>query len=668
MENKIKTRIEELRAVIEEKAKQYYVYDAPSISDYEYDALMNELKKLEAEHPEFADENSPTQRIGGTILDGFTPVTHDVRMESLQDAFSEEEIMDFDTRVRSALEGQSVQYVVEHKIDGLSVSLEYANGRFVRGSTRGDGDVGEDVTANLKTVRSIPLILNHAPEFLEVRGEVYIAREDFEQINAVRESMEQSLFANPRNMAAGSLRQLDSKVAAERRLNIFVFNIQQMTGTMPVTHSEGLALLRSMGFRTVADTGVFDSIEDAFAEVLRIGEERGNLPYEIDGAVIKVNDLAEREKLGSTSKYPRWAVAYKFPPEQKESVIRDIYVQVGRTGTLTPNALIEPVRLAGSTVSRATLHNIDNIREKDIRIGDHVIVQKAGDIIPEIVRAVIEKRNGTEREFFMPETCPECGAKVVRLEGEAATKCTGANCPAQIMRHLIHFCSRDAMDIEGMGPALTEKLLHEGLVKRVSDLYRLQKDEVAALEKMGEKSAENLLAEIESSKQNPLERLITGLGIPFVGVRAAKLLCAAFPNLDSIMQATEEELCAVNEIGEKMAESIRSFFSLEQNRSLIEELRELGLNFNSGKQEAAGTLFAGMTFVLTGTLPTYKRDEAAAIIESLGGKVSSSVSKKTAMVLAGEEAGSKLEKAQSLGIRIIDEAEFKEMIAQGKIL
>jgi DNA ligase (NAD+) len=666
LENKIKARMEELRSVIEENAKKYYVYDAPSISDYEYDALMNELKKLEAEHPEFGDENSPTQRIGGAILEGFTPVTHEVKMESLQDAFSEGEVKDFDTRVRSALGVDLVPYVVEHKIDGLSVSLEYTNGRFSRGSTRGDGTVGEDVTNNLKTVRSIPLTLHNAPEFIEVRGEVYIARDDFESINAVRESMEQPLFANPRNMAAGSLRQLDSKITAERRLNIFVFNIQQMTGTKPKTHSEGLAMLRSMGFRTVADAGVFDTIEAAFSEVLRIGEERGTLPYDIDGAVIKVNELAAREKLGSTSKYPRWAVAYKFPPEQKESVIRDIYVQVGRTGTLTPNALIEPVRLAGSTVSRATLHNIDNIREKDIRIGDHVIVQKAGDVIPEIVKVVTDKRDGSERIFNMPETCPECGAKVIREEGEAATKCTGANCPAQIMRHLIHFCSRDAMDIEGMGPALTEKLLSEGLVKRVSDLYRLKKEELAALEKMGDKSAENLLVAIENSKQNSLDRLITGLGIPFVGVRAAKLLCSAFPDIDAIIGATEDELCAVNEIGEKMAESIISFFSLEQNRSLIEELRELGMNLKSGNTEPAGTQFANLTFVLTGTLPTMKRDEAAAIIESLGGKVSSSVSKKTSIVLAGEEAGSKLEKAQSLGVRIIDEEEFKQMIAQGE--
>ncbi len=655
-------RAAQLREVLDENAKRYYVYDNPTMSDYEYDMLMNELKALEKEFPSLVTDTSPTQRVGGAVLSEFQPVEHAVKMESLQDVFSLEEVRDFLGKVRDDLGDDAVEYVVEHKIDGLSVSLEYENGRFVRGSTRGNGLVGEDVTENLRTVKSIPLLLKNAPEFLEVRGEVYISRKDFEKINAMREMEELSLFANPRNMAAGSLRQLDSKVAASRNLSVFIFNIQQIRGKEITTHAQGLSYLRELGFPTVYETNVLLGADDVCREITRVSEMRGSLPYDIDGAVVKVNRLSYRTDLGSTSKFPKWAVAYKFPAEQKESVLKDIYVQVGRTGVLTPNALIEPVHLAGTTVSRATLHNIDYIREKDIRIGDHVLVQKAGDIIPEIVAVNKEKRTGSEQEFFMPEFCPVCGAKVVREEGEAATRCTGMNCPAQIVRHIIHFCSREAMDIEGLGPAVIQKLMDENLVKKVSDIFLLQKEDIAALEKLGEKSAQNLIDAIDRAKQNPLNKLLVGLGIRYIGARAALILSQKFETMDALMAADFSALCAVNEIGEKMAESIVDYFAEEQNRGLIADLKAAGVNMTMPKTENTDEKFADMVFVITGTLPTYKRSEAAKIIESHGGRVSGSVSKKTTYLLAGAEAGSKLEKANQLGIPVIDEAQLQKMI------
>jgi len=657
-----KKQIESLRESLDENSKRYYVYDNPAISDYEYDSKMNELKKLEKEFPELITANSPTQRVGGAVLAGFTTVVHEVKMESLQDVFSLSEVKDFARRVENAIGSSAVEYVVEHKIDGLSVSLEYEDGQFTRGSTRGDGNVGEDVTTNLRTIKSIPLFIKNAPHFLEVRGEVYISKKEFEKINELRELSELPLFANPRNMAAGSLRQLDSKITAERNLSIFVFNIQRMSENEPPTHAEGLSMLQRFGFPTVNGSLVLDNIDAVCAEIQQIADKRGELPYDIDGAVVKVNNLAYRNLLGSTSKFPKWAVAYKFPAEQKESTIVDIYVQVGRTGTLTPNALIEPVRLAGSTVSRATLHNIDNIRDKDIRIGDHVIVQKAGDIIPEIVSVVKEKRTGEEREFFMPEVCPECGAKVVREEGEAATKCTGTNCPAQIQRNIIHFCSRDAMDIEGLGPAIIQKFLDEGIIKKVSDIYRIEKDDIVHLEKLGDKSAQNLVNAIARSKENSLDRLIYGLGIRFIGVKAGKILAAHFGDMDKLMEADMDTLCSIHEIGGKMAQSAVEYFSIEQNRELIEDLKNAGVNMKAAETVISDQRFSGQTFVITGTLPTYKRNEAAQIIEDFGGKVAGSVSKKTNYVLAGEEAGSKLTKAEELGIQVIDEAEFQKMI------
>lgn len=655
-------KIQKLREILDENSKRYYVYDAPTISDYEYDTMMNELKALEKEFPSLITDTSPTQRVGGAVLSEFQSVEHVVKMESLQDVFSMGEVKDFLGKTQAALGEDNIEYVVEHKIDGLSVSLEYEKGRFMRGSTRGNGLVGEDVTENLRTIKSIPLMLKNAPEFLEVRGEVYISKKDFEEINALREMNELPLFANPRNMAAGSLRQLDSKIAASRNLAIFIFNIQRISDHAPETHSEGFSYLKELGFPTVYETPVLHTPQEVCDEIAAVSEKRGGLLYDIDGAVVKVNNLAFRERLGSTSKFPKWAVAYKFPAEQKESIIEDIYVQVGRTGVLTPNAAITPVHLAGTTVSRATLHNIDNIRDKDIRIGDHVIVQKAGDIIPEIVSVVKEKRTGKEQEFFMPEVCPECGAKVVREEGEAATKCTGMNCPAQMVRHIIHFCSREAMDIEGLGPAIIQKLMDEKLIIKVSDIFLLQKEDIADLEKLGDKSAQNLMDAVKKAAQNPLDRLLVGLGIRFIGVKAARILAEHYGNMDALMAANFDELCGINEIGEKMAQSVLEYFSVEQNRELISDLKAAGVNMIMPKKELNDDRFSGMTFVITGTLPTYKRSEAAKIIESYGGKVSGSVSKKTTYLLAGEEAGSKLTKAQELGISIIDEAALQKMI------
>ncbi len=660
--NELRDSINELRDKINYHSQKYYTEDSPEISDFEYDALMSRLKKLEAEHPELVTPDSPTQRIGGAILEGFEQVVHQVQMQSLNDVFSRDEVLDFGQRVAAAVEAP--RYVTELKIDGLSVSLEYRDGVFFRGSTRGDGNVGEDVTENLKTVRTIPLRLTEPLPYLEVRGEVFMPHKSFQRLNRLQEEREQRPFKNPRNAAAGSLRQLDSSVAAERGLDIFVFNIQQIQGREVSSHSEGIALLARLGFKTIPIKRVFSTIEEAFEEAMRIGESRGELDFDIDGAVIKVDSLAQREALGSTAKCPRWAVAYKFPAEKKETRLIDITVQVGRTGVLTPNAVLEPVRLAGTTVSRATLHNIDFIREKDIMIGDFVIVQKAGDIIPEVLDVVKEKRDGSERVFEMPDRCPVCGAAAVREEGEAAIRCTGGECPAQLARIIIHFTGRDAMDIEGLGPALVNRLLEEELIRSAADLYSLKAEQLENLEKMGKKSAAKLIAAIERSKERDLSNLLFALGIRHVGSRGGRQLAARFKTMDNLIAATAEEIAEVEDIGGITAASVKNYFAQEQNMDIIEGLRRAGVNFESRETAVDDGPFTGKTFVLTGTLPGLKRAAAAALIEKAGGKVSGSVSKKTDYVVAGDEAGSKLDKAAALGVAVIDEAQLLEMLGQ----
>lgn len=656
----IKDQIDKLTDELKEYAYQYYVLDNPTITDYEYDTKLRKLVELEQRYPEYAREDSPTKRVGGEVLSGFDTVLHEVPMQSLQDAFSKNEVMEFGSRVASAL-GEDPKYVVEPKVDGLSVSLEYENGWFVRGSTRGDGITGENVTANLRTIHSIPLKLNEPLPYLEVRGEVFMSRQSFFSLNERREQQGLSLFANPRNAAAGSLRQLEPKVTASRRLDIFVFNVQRIEGKTFKTHSESLDFLRSLGFKVI-DYYACDGIGQAYEKVLMIGEKRSSFAFDIDGAVIKVDRLSQREVLGSTAKAPRWAVAYKFPAEQKTTRIRDIIVQVGRTGVLTPAAELEPVLIAGSTVSRATLHNMDIIRQKDIRIGDMAVIQKAGDIIPEVVRILPEKRDGSERVFEMPDRCPECGSEVVREAGEAAHRCTGVDCPAQLLRHIVHFVSRDAMNIEGLGPAIVSKLLTNRLINSAADIYYLDPQEVAMLDKMGIKSAENLITAIEASKKNDLSRLIYALGIRHIGQKAAQILAREFGSLDRLIKSTPMELICIDEIGETMAASICQFFSEPHNLAFIERLRAAGVNFTHLDTRPSDLRFSGKTFVLTGTLPTYKRDEAKAIIESFGGKVLGSVSKKTDYVLAGSEPGSKLTRARELGVKVIDENEFKKMI------
>ncbi len=659
MEN-AKKRVEELSRILEYHSKKYYVEDSPEITDFEYDALMNELKKIEAEFPELQSPQSPTQRVGGIALSKFEKVVHKVQMNSLQDAFSEEEILDFDKRIRSVTNDFS--YVVEQKIDGLSVSLEYVDGKFVRGSTRGDGLVGEDVTQNLKTINTVPLVLNEPVLYLEVRGEVFMSKEQFLKINEIREANDEPLFANPRNAAAGSLRQLDSKITAERGLDIFVFNIQQIEGESFSTHLEGLNYLKKLGFKVIDNNQEFKTIEDAYKRVLEIGEERGNLSFDIDGAVIKVNQFEAREMLGKTSKFPKWAIAYKFPAEQQKTKVLDILVQVGRTGILTPLAKLEPVRIAGSTVSRATLHNQDYIDEKDIRIGDTVVIRKAGDIIPEVVEVIKNDRSGREEVFKIPDKCPECGSDVYREPGEAAFRCTGMQCPAQRLRNIIHFVSKNAMDIDGLGPSIIEQMLEKEIIKDAADLYYIKAEEIANMDKMGEKSASNLIEALSKSKENELHRLINALGIRHIGEKNAKTLAKAFGDIDSIILAEFDELVILDDFGDIMAKSIVEFFDNEQNLEFIDRLKLAGLNMTEKTEDSGDSRFEGLTFVLTGTLTKYTRSEASAIIEQFGGKTSGSVSKKTSYVLAGEEAGSKLDKANSLGINVISEDEFEDMI------
>ena len=645
----------DLRRELEQANYEYYVLDNATMSDYDFDHKLRRLEELEAAHPELASPDSPTQRVGGKVADGFAEVVHRVPLESLQDVFSLEELQEFGQRVAEALP-DGVEYDVEPKVDGLSVALEYENGIFVRGATRGDGLVGEDVTENLKTIRSIPLRLPEALPSLIVRGEVFMPRQVFEDLNAEAELQGKPLFANPRNAAAGSLRQHDPKIAAQRRLDIRVFNVQWAEGRTFTTHSEALDYLVSQRFKVIPHETCTD-MTAAGELIRRMGDERESYPFDIDGAVVKVNDLSDRERLGSTAKFPRWAAAFKYPPEQKPSRVVDIVVQVGRTGVLTPKAVVEPVRLAGTTVTNATLHNQDFIAEKDIRIGDTVLVQKAGEIIPEIVEVLKDRRPEGTVPYHLPDHCPVCGAPVVRDEDGAHIRCTGAECPAQRLRHLVHFASRDAMDIEGLGPAVVESLVGAGMVQGPGDLYHLDGEEVAKLERMGKKSAENLLAAIEKSKSNDLSRLLFAFGIRQVGQKAAKVLAARFGSLDALMAAGEEELTAVPDIGGITARSLISWFQSPQSQHLIETLREAGVNLES-HEAPVGDKLAGKTFVLTGALERFTRDEAGAMIEAQGGKVSGSVSKKTSYVVAGEAAGSKLRKAQELGIPVLTEEEF----------
>ena len=667
---KAKARIEELRGIIEYHNKRYYDDDNPEISDFEYDMLNNELKNLEKEFPEFITADSNTQKVGGHVKEGFSEVTHEVPLQSLQDVFSIEELEEFDKRVKKQLrieennssEDNKLNYVVETKIDGLSVALEYINGEFVRGATRGNGLIGEDVTENLKTIKNIPMKLTENVNII-VRGEVFIGSAEFEKMNEEREIMGESLFANARNAAAGSLRQLDSKITASRPLNIFIFNVQRLEGNSFNSHNEQLNYLKKLGFNVNPVHDYCTSIEEAIEAVKRIGENRDKLTFGIDGAVIKVDELDLREKLGVTAKTPRWAIAYKYPPEQKQTILKDIICQVGRTGAITPMAILEPVRVAGSTISKTTLHNEDFVIEKDLRIGDTVIIQKAGDVIPEVVSVVKEKRTGSEKLFTMPKVCPVCGAPAVREDGEAVTRCTGIECSAKALRSIVHFSSKVGMDIDGLGYSIIEQLIDKELIKGIADIYELKLEDIASLKKNGKKFAQNLVDAINESKNNDVSKLITALGIRHVGSRLARQLAKRYRSIDNLMNADLEELSMQDDVGEKTAASIYEFFKQDQTIDLINKLKASGVNMESLEEESTDTRFQGMTFVLTGALEEFTRDQASEIIEKLGGKTSSSVSKKTTYVLAGEDAGSKLTKAQSLGVTVISEAEFKEMIS-----
>ena len=662
----IKLQIDNLIDKINYHSDKYYNQDTPEISDFEYDMLMKELIKLEAENPEFKRVDSPSNRVGGMALDKFDQVTHKNPMLSLSNAYSAEDLRDFDRRVREMTDG-NVEYVVEFKIDGLSVGITYENGEFKSAATRGNGIIGEDISKNAMTIKSIPLKIDDKREII-VRGEVYISKENFEKVNEYQEEHDLQIFANPRNLAAGSLRQLDSKLTAKRPLDIFVFNLENINELEGIdTHSDSLEYLKKLGFSVSENYKICKSIDEVIEFIEYWTENRGSLKFDIDGMVVKVNNIEQRNEMGFTAKSPRWAIAYKFPAERKKSKILDIEVEVGRTGTITPTAILEPVRLAGTSVSRATLHNEDFIREKDIKLFDHVIVQKAGDIIPQIVEVVKEDRTGDEKDFVMPSVCPECGEPTVRLEGEAAVKCINISCPAQIRRGMIHFVSREAMDIDGMGESIITLFLKEGLIKDVSDIYYLKKEQIVPLERMGEKSADNLIKAIEKSKSNDLWRLINGLGIRFVGVKGAKILASNFSSLDEIMNADVERLQQLEEFGSIMSESVVKFFREEQNLAVIQKLKDAGVNTEAGEDKSEGIpqLFEGMKIVLTGTLPTLKRNQAKEIIELRGGKATSSVSKSTTFVLAGEEAGSKLTKANDLGIKVIDEDMFLKLSEMG---
>ena len=653
-----KLEIERLTRQLEYHNHQYYVLDDPKISDYDYDHMLRELEELERQYPQYASPISPTRRVGGQALSQFVKVRHAVPLESLQDVFSYDELREFDAHLRE--QEPDAEYTVEPKVDGLSVALEYVDGQFVRGATRGDGLVGEDVTENLKTIRSIPMTLEHAPARLIVRGEVFMPRASFEALNQQQEAAGKPMFANPRNAAAGSLRQLDPTIAAQRRLDILIFNLQLADGVQFQTHAETLDYLRERKFKVIPYTicREFDAVQ---TQIARLGETRYDLSYDIDGAVVKLNSLSGRARMGSTAKFPRWAAAFKYPPEVKTTVLQDIVVQVGRTGVLTPRAVVAPVHLAGTTVTSATLHNQDFITEKDIRIGDTVKIRKAGEIIPEILEVEKDKRPAEAVPYLLPSRCPVCGAPVVRDDDGVAMRCSGAECPAQLSRNLAHFVSREAMNIDGLGSAIIDQLIEKKLISTPADLYTLDYEAFAALEGQGKKSAENLRRSIEASKENDLSRLLCAFGIRQVGVKAAKVLAAVFGSLDALMQADMDALTAVPDVGQTTAENIIQWFASEQSRDLVQRLREAGVNFES-HSTVTDTRFAGKTFVLTGALSLFTRDEATARIEAFGGKVASSVSKKTSCVVAGENAGSKLKKANELGVRVLSEQEFLEML------
>ncbi len=659
-----KERIEELRKQVEYHAQKYYDEDKPEISDFEYDMLMVELRNLEKEFPEFQSKASLTQKVGGHVKEGFQKVMHEVPLQSLQDVFSIEDVEEYITKIGQKAEENNIEkvtYVVETKIDGLSAALEYKNGEFIRGATRGNGVVGEDVTENLKTVKTIPMKLKDKID-ITVRGEVFIAKDDFEKMNQEREENEEELFANARNAAAGSLRQLDSKITKTRPLDIYIFNVQKIEGKEFNSHYEELEYLSNQGFHVNPIRIYCKTMQEIEKAIQKIGEDRENLTFGIDGAVVKVDDLKFREILGTTAKTPRWAVAYKYPPEKKETKLKEIICQVGRTGVITPMAILEPVKVAGSTISKTTLHNEDFIKEKELKIGDTVAIQKAGDVIPEIVEVKKDKRTGEEIEFEMPKVCPVCGAQAVREEGEAAIRCTGIECSAKLFRNLVHFVSREAMNIDGLGENIIQQLLDNGLIENIADIYMLQLEDIASLKKNGKKFAQNLVDSINQSKENDLYRLITALGIRHVGSKASKLLARKYKNIDNLIKAEFEDLSQINDIGPIVANSIIEFFSQEQTQDLIQKLKVAGVNTEAKEEENIDNRFEGKTFVLTGTLENYTRGEASNLIEKFGGKTSGTVSKKTDYVLAGEEAGSKLTKAQSLGVTVLTEAEFQEMI------
>lgn len=662
-----KKRIIELREITSYHAKKYYDEDNPEISDFEYDMLMLELRNLENQYPDLITSDSLTQHVGGTVKEGFEKVEHEVPLQSLQDIFDFNELYAFDERVRKTLEKEEnsnkekVKYIVETKIDGLSVSLEYKNGIFVRGATRGNGLVGEDITENLKTIKNIPKKIKEPIDII-VRGEVFIGKRDFEKMNEEREENEESLFANARNAAAGSLRQLDSSIAAQRPLDIYIFNVQKSDTIEFKSHIESLRYLEKIGFNVNPVKIECNTISEVIKEINYIGENRENLSFGIDGAVIKVDDLKQREVLGTNYKTPKWAIAYKYPPEQKETLLKDIVFQVGRTGAITPMAILEPVKVAGSTISKTTLHNEDFIKEKDLRIGDTVVIQKAGDVIPEVVKVIKEKRIGNEKEFEMPKKCPVCGADAVREEGEAAVRCIGIECPAKQFRNILHFVSREAMNIKGLGDSIIEELLNRGLIRNIADIYKLTLEDLASLKKNGKKFAQNLIDSINESKKNEFYRVINGLGIRHIGVKAAKQLAKKYKNIDELQNASYESLLEIDDMGEIMAQSVYEFFSQAQTKDLIEKLKKYDINLKAEDITQVDNRFEGMVFVLTGSLENYSRKEAEKIIESYGGKTSSSVSKKTTYVLAGEDGGSKLTKAQTLGITIISEEKFLNMI------
>ena len=655
-------RIKELRATLEYHARKYYDEDSPEISDFEYDMLMNELKNLEREFPEFITKDSLTQKVGGTVKEGFEKVEHEVPLQSLQDVFDYSEIYAFDKRMKKAAEefNKPLEYVVETKIDGLSVSLEYKKGIFIRGATRGNGLIGEDVTDNLKTIKTIPQKLTEEID-ITVRGEVFISKEDFEKLNEEREVLEEPLFANARNAAAGSLRQLDSKEAAKRPLDIYCFNVQKCEKEL-TSHYDSLQYLKKLGFNVNPVLKKCENIKQAINEIEKIGDNRENLTFGIDGAVIKVDNLQLREEVGTTFKVPKWAIAYKYPPEKKETLLKDIIFQVGRTGAITPMAILEPVKVAGSTISKTTLHNEDFIKEKELKIGDTVIIQKAGDVIPEVVGVVKEKRTGKEKDFKMPTSCPVCGGIIVREEGEAISRCIGIECPAKLLRSIVHFASKVGMDIRGLGYSIIEELINRGLINNIADIYSLTKQDIASLKKNGDKFAQNLIDAIQESKNNELNKLINALGIRHVGTKSAKILAKRYGTMDKLMNASFESLSLTEDVGEITADSVSEFFMQEQTRDLIEKLKTAGVNMVEHQEEIIDERFYGKVFVLTGTLENYTREEAGKIIERYAGKVSSTVSKKTSYVLAGEEAGSKLTKAERLGVTIITEKQFEEMI------